>query len=84
MFMKFKNEGYSPSLNYLREWGCLAKVGLADPKKTNIGPKTYDCVFIGYAQNSAAYRFMSLSDHSISEARDAEFFEHVFSLKKDL
>ncbi|XP_074267011.1 uncharacterized protein LOC141590312 [Silene latifolia] len=29
-------------------------------------------------------RFMSLSDRSISEARDAEVFEHVFPLKKDV
>ena len=63
-------------------WGCLAKVSFPSPKMTNIGPKTYDSIFIGYAQNSAAYRFMSLKDSSISESRDAEFFEHVFPLKK--
>ncbi|XP_074318750.1 uncharacterized protein LOC141655575 [Silene latifolia] len=44
-----------------------------------------ECVFMGnsssapikgkgYAQNSSAYRFISLSDRSISEARDAVFF----------
>ena len=63
-------------------WGYLAKVVLPSHKCTNVGPKTFDAIFIGYAQNSAAYRFMSLSDYSISEYRDAEFFEHVFSLKK--
>jgi len=63
-------------------WGCLAKVALPSHKRTNIGPKTFDAVFIGYAQNSAAYRFMLLGDYSISEYRDAEFFEHIFSLKK--
>ena len=41
-------------------------------------------MFIGYAQNSAAYRFMSLNDYSIFEYRDAEFFEHVFPLKKEV
>ena len=25
------------------------------PKKVKIGPKTVDCVFIGYAHNSSAY-----------------------------
>ena len=75
-------KGYAPNLNYLKVWGCLAKVALPSHKRTNIGPKTFDVVFIGYAQNSAAYRFLSLSDHSISEYRDAEFFEHVFPLKK--
>ncbi|GAA0165700.1 hypothetical protein LIER_21029 [Lithospermum erythrorhizon] len=33
-----------------------------------------ECVYMGYAQNAVAYRFLSLSDHSISEGRDAEFF----------
>jgi len=65
-------------------WGCLAKVALPSHKQTNIGPKTFDAVFIGYAQNSAAYRFMSLNDYSISEHRDVEFFEHVFPLKKKM
>jgi len=44
----------------------------------------FDAIFIGYAQNSATYRFMSLSDFFISEYRDAELFEHVFPLKKDV
>ena len=69
-------------MSFLRVWGCVAKVGLPDFKRTTIGSRTYDCVFIGYAQNSSAYHFMSLSDRSISEARDADFFEHVFPLKK--
>jgi len=55
-------------------WGCLAKVPLLDFKQENIGPKTFISVFIGYIQNSVAYRFMSLNDFSISESRDAEFF----------
>ena len=63
-------------------WGCLAKVSLPPPKRTAIGPKTYDVVFIGYAQNSVAYRFMSLKDSTIYESQDAEFFEHIFPLKR--
>jgi len=52
-------------------WGCLAKVVLPSYKRTNGGPKAFDAVFIGFAQNSVAYRFMSLNDYSISEYRDA-------------
>jgi len=63
-------------------WGYLAKVALPSHKGTNIGPNTFDVVFISYAQNSAAYRFMLLNDYFISEYRDVEFFEHVFPLKK--
>ena len=28
------------------------------PKRVKIGPKTLDCMFIGYATNSKACRFM--------------------------
>ena len=77
-------KGYALNLNYLKVWGCLAKVALPNHKRSNIGSKTFDAVFICYAQNSVAYRFMSLSDFSISEYSDAAFFELVFPLKKDV
>jgi len=47
--------GRKPSLSYLRTWGCLAKVNVPIPKKRKLGPKTVDCVFLGYAQRSIAY-----------------------------
>ena len=58
--------------------GCLAKAGLPDFKRVNVASKTSDTVFIDYAQNSVAYRLMSLNDYSVCESRDAEFFDHVF------
>ncbi|CAN0838583.1 Retrovirus-related Pol polyprotein from transposon TNT 1-94 [Linum grandiflorum] len=73
--------GFPPNLKYLRVWGCLSKVGLMDPKRTLLGPKTFDTVFIGYATNSSAYRFLKLDDRSICEYRDAEFFEEFFPFK---
>ena len=53
-------KGYKPNLSYLKVWGCLAKVMLLDTKKRKIGSKTSDCMFIGYAEHSAAYRFLVL------------------------
>src|SRR6266542_2669504 len=50
--------GRKPSLSYLRTWGCLAKVNIPISKKRKLGPKTVDCVFLGYAQWSIAYRFL--------------------------
>ena len=50
--------GHAPSYKYLKVWGCLAKVAIPDPKTVKIGPKTVDCIFIGYAHNSVAYRFL--------------------------
>ncbi|WVZ07142.1 hypothetical protein V8G54_020488 [Vigna mungo] len=80
------SKGYQPNLKYLRVWGCLAKVMLPDPKKRKIGSKTADCMFLGYVEHSAAYRFLVvksniLERNSIIETKNAEFFEHVFPLK---
>ncbi|KAL4325414.1 hypothetical protein GQ457_11G025020 [Hibiscus cannabinus] len=75
-------KGYALNLQYLKVWGCLAKVGLPDFKKSTIGSKTVDAVFIGYASNSATYRFMILHDYSICKSRDVVFFENIFPLKK--
>ncbi|CAH9143287.1 unnamed protein product [Cuscuta epithymum] len=81
-------KGYVPNLKYLKVWGCLAKVLLPDPKKRKIGSKTSDCIFIGYAECSAAYRFLvlksdMLSCNTIIETKNAEFFESVFPLKPE-
>ncbi|KAL6333945.1 hypothetical protein AAG906_039361 [Vitis piasezkii] len=55
-------------------------------KKT--GPKTFDAMFIGYAENSATYRFLvtklenSLVDvNTIIETKNADFFENIFMTK---
>ena len=78
-------KGMKPSYKYLRVWGCLAKVAVPPPKKVRIGPKTIDCIFIGYAYNSAACRFLvyesnipDIHQNTIMESRNASFFEDVF------
>ena len=78
-------KGRSPTYNFLRTWGCLAKVAVPPPKKEKIGPKTVDCVFIGYAQNSSAYRFLvyesaipDIHKNTYMESRNVSFFEHIF------
>ena len=55
------------------------------PKKVKIGPKTIDCIFIGYAHNNAAYRFhvhesniLDIHKNTIMKSRNASFFEDVF------
>ena len=66
-------------------WECLGKVVVPPPKKVKIGPKTIDCIFIGYAHNSTAYRFLvhalnipDIHKNIIMESRNASFFEDVF------
>ncbi|GJY40570.1 retrovirus-related pol polyprotein from transposon TNT 1-94 [Tanacetum coccineum] len=74
-----------PSYQYLRVWGCLAKVDVPTPKAQKIGPKSVDCIFIGYAKNSTAYRFIvhesknpDIQKNTIMESRNASFFENIF------
>ena len=77
---------YQPNLKNLRVWGCLAKVMLPYPKKSKIGSKTSDCMFLRYAEHSVAYRFLVLSSDMIEHnfivvMKIVEFFEHIFPLK---
>ncbi|GKD24873.1 retrotransposon protein, putative, ty1-copia subclass [Tanacetum coccineum] len=77
--------GRKPSYQYLRVWGCLAKVAVPPPKAQKIGPKSVDCIFIGYAKKSTAYRFIvhesknpDIQKNTIMESRNASFFENIF------
>jgi hypothetical protein len=76
------------SLSYLRTWGCLAKVNVPINKKCKLAHKTVDCVFLGYAHHSTAYRFLviksDISDVHIDtflESHDVTFFENIFPKK---
>ena len=71
-------------------WGCLAKVQVPKPKQVKIGFKTIDCIFIGYANNSKAYRFLvykseipDIHSNTIIESNNAEFFEDIFPYKNE-
>ena len=74
-----------PNLHYLKIWGCRAVVKLTDPKRKTLGDKGVECIFIGYAHNSKAYRFLVIEpNHAISvntviESRDAIFDETRFT-----
>ena len=53
-----------------------------------IGHKIVDCIFIGYAHNNNAYRFLmhesenpNIHKSTIMESRNASFFENVFPCK---
>nr|KAJ0186750.1 hypothetical protein LSAT_V11C900460560 [Lactuca sativa] len=74
-----------PNLSYLKVWGCRAVVRLTEPKRKTLGERGIDCIFIGYAEHSKAYRFYVLeSNESVSvntmiESRDAIFDEERFT-----
>ncbi|GAU11010.1 hypothetical protein TSUD_113030 [Trifolium subterraneum] len=58
-----------------------AYVRKPDPKRVKLASRAYECVFIGYAANSKAYRFYDLNEKVIIESNDADFYENKFPIK---
>ena len=61
------------------------------PKALRIGPKTVDCIFIGYAHQSSAHRFLVYESknpdvhvNTIMEVNPnvVSYFENVFPLRR--
>ena len=61
--------------------GCLAYVRLTDPKIPKLGIRATTYAFLGYAINSAAYRFFDLENKIIFEFGDTIFHEEKFPFK---
>nr|KAJ0194254.1 hypothetical protein LSAT_V11C800406360 [Lactuca sativa] len=72
-------KGKKPNLDYLKVWGCVAYYRTPDPKRTQLGARANKSIFIGYAQNSKAYRLLDIESGVVVESRDVEFFEDKFS-----
>jgi transposase InsO family protein len=73
--------GRKSSHSYLRTWECLVKVNVPISKKRKLRLKIVDCVFLGYAHHSIAYRFLVVKSEvpnmyvdTIFESHDATFF----------
>ena len=70
-------------LTYMRLFG---KMSVPITKKRKFGPKTVDCIFLGYAIHSVGYRFLIVKSGvpdmhvgTIMESRDATFLKTFFS-----
>jgi hypothetical protein len=66
-------------------WGCLDKVNVPIKKKCKLGPKTMDCVFLGYTHHSIVYRFLVIKSEILDvhvdtflESRDVTFLRIFF------
>lgn len=70
------------NLNYFKVWGCRAIVKVSEPKRKKLGEGRIECVFLGYAKNNKAYRFMVIESNdsylinTLIESRDAIFQEN--------
>ena len=67
-------------MSYLRT--ChLIYFRILNPKRRKLVNRAYECVFIGYVENSKAYRFYDLENKVIIESNDVDFFEVRFPFK---
>jgi hypothetical protein len=69
-------------LIYLFSYSNNLRSDIPELQRKKIGPKTNDSIFIGYAENSAAYRFLLTKTNTIVESANAEFFEHIYPMKR--
>nr|GEV57295.1 zinc finger, CCHC-type [Tanacetum cinerariifolium] len=83
-----KNKALKEMVNSMLSYSGLSEgaiVRLPDPKRKTLGEKGIDCIFVGYAEHSNAYRFYviepndSVSINSIIESKDPIFDENRFS-----
>jgi len=74
-------KGKKPNLSYFRTLGSLAYVRIPDPKRKKLASRAYECVFIGYAINSKAYRFYDLKNQVVIVSNDVDFFEDKFPFR---
>ena len=65
--------GRKPNLDYIKVWRCLVFYRVIDPKRTKLGPRAMKSAFVGYVENSKAYRLLDLSSNTVVESRDVEF-----------
>lgn len=64
-----------PNLHHLKECSCWAWVHVLDTKCGNFDSKTRKLMFIGYAEQHRAYRFVSLETKKVTISNDAKFLE---------
>ncbi|GJT59463.1 zinc finger, CCHC-type containing protein [Tanacetum coccineum] len=81
-FMTFIDDASRTESRVLGVWGCKAVVRLPDPKLKTLGERGIECIFVGYAEHSKAFRFYvtepndSVAINSIIKSRDAIFDEN--------
>ena len=76
-------KGRKPNIGYFKVWGCLAYCKNLHSNRTKLGPRGIRCAFVGYANNSKAYRLLDLESNVIIESREVEFFENLTTKSND-
>ena len=71
--------GKTPSLSFLKIWGCEAYVKRQISNK--LAPKSEKCLFMGYPKETKGYYFYNASENKVFVARNGVFLEREFISK---
>lgn len=66
--------GKPPDVGYFQEFGCRVYSLIREPNKEKFGSRSRKGIFVGYAENSKAFRIWIPDEHRIDISRDVEFF----------
>ncbi|GJU39364.1 copia protein [Tanacetum coccineum] len=67
--------GRKPNLNYFRVFRSKCLILNTKDHLTNFDPKSYECVFLGYSQNSKAYIILNKQTMKVEDSLNVTFDE---------
>ena len=67
--------GSKPNLSHLREIRCRAFVLIQDKHNLKIYAHSYECILIGYSQDSKAYRLYHRESNKVVQSFHVKFIE---------
>ncbi|KAL3662242.1 hypothetical protein V7S43_019078 [Phytophthora oleae] len=64
-----------PRLDHLRVFGSIGYAHVDKAKRTKLEPKSFKCMFLGYAENSKGYRVYDLESNKVKVTRSMKLDE---------
>lgn len=71
--------GARPSLSELRVFGSAGYAHIDKSKRQKLDPKSYRCMFLGYAENSKAYRVLDVQSEKVRISLDEYEIGGIYS-----
>jgi hypothetical protein len=67
--------GYKPSVAHLRIFGCVAYAQVPKAKRRKLDDRGEKCIFVGYSEESKAYKLYNPLTNKVMVSRDVVFSE---------
>lgn len=67
--------GHKPSVGHLKIFGCLAYAQIPESKRKKLDDRSQKCIFVGYSEESKAYKLYNPLTHKLVVSRDVIFDE---------